>query len=63
MSKGIPYGLWQSPIWRIVEPMQHLTGFAHEQHAFILAIGVILNIDGCGITVTEVDLNETILCV
>src|SRR5438876_5861161 len=43
------------PVWRILQPVQHLTRFCHQQNAFVLAVRKLLDANPGRVAVTEVD--------
>ena len=43
------------PLRRVLEAIQHLARFRHEQYAFVLAIREILHANRLGIAIAEID--------
>src|SRR5436190_9541789 len=43
------------PVWRILQPVQHLSRFRHQQYAFALAVCELFGANPVRVAVTEVD--------
>src|SRR5437773_9564175 len=53
---GISSSVFFGPVWRMVQPVQHLPRFSHEQNAFVLAVREFLGANPGRVAVTEIDL-------